>query len=74
MQQLRQPEAPRDPELYDQRPNPFAAVKIVILRGVDQIETRHPANYAGSQDDRRKIDAPGLRNPGADRSNRQRQA
>ena len=64
----------RDPQFHDQRPNAFASVEIIILRGVNQIESGDPANYAGPQDKRCRSDVSRLRNPGANRSDGKRQA
>src|SRR5215470_89698 len=74
MQQLRETKAPGDPKLYHQRANPFTSIEIVILRGVNQIESSDPANYTGRKYQRCKIELSSLGDPGADRSNGQRQS
>ncbi len=74
MQQLSQPQATRDPEFYDKRSNALATIEIVILCRINQIKSSDPADYAGSKHQRRKIDMSGLRNPGADRRNCQRES
>ena len=71
---LRQPQTLRDPEFDDQRAQSFPAIEIDILRCVNQIETRHPADYSGTQNQRRQIEPAGLRNPGAGRRNGERDA
>lgn len=53
---------------------PFASVEVVILRGVDQIEARHPTSHAERENERRKIDMSGLRDPSANRRNGERQS
>ena len=50
------------------------AIELIILRGVDDIETGDPANYAEAKNDWRESKFAGLRNPCADRRNRQREA
>ena len=71
---LRQPQTLRDSEFDDQRAQPFPAIEIDILRGVNQVETCHPAEYSSTQDQRRKIEPAGLRNPGAGGRNCEREA
>ena len=71
---LRQPQAPRDAELDDQRAQPFPAIEIDILRRVNQVETGHPADHAGAENQRRQIEPAGLRDPGAGGRNRQGEA
>src|SRR5581483_5579234 len=50
-----------------------ALIEFVILRGVNEIEARDPTNDAECENDRRKIDMSGLRDPGADRGNGERE-
>ena len=47
---LRHSQAPRDSDLDDQRMQSFPAIEIDILRGVNQVETCHPADHAKTQD------------------------
>src|SRR6266446_2790569 len=74
MQQLSQPQATRDPKFYDERPNAFAPIEIIILCRINQIKSSDPADHARSKHQWRKIDMSGLRNPSADRRNCQRQS
>ena len=74
MKQLRQTKAARDPKSYDKRADPFASIKIVILRSVNQVESSDPANYTGREHQRRKIDTCSLRDPCTNRSDGQRQS
>src|SRR4029077_17866734 len=53
-----------------QRSNSFAPVEIIDLRGIDQIESCYPANYACRKHERRNIKRSRLRDPCADWSNR----
>src|SRR5437667_12731993 len=52
----------------------FAPVEIVILRGVNQIESCHPANDSKPEDDGGNIDTSGLRDPCAQRRDCQRKS
>src|SRR5207302_10307382 len=70
----RQSEAARDSKFYDERLNAFASIEIIILYRINQIKSSNPAHHAGSKHQRRKIDMSGLRNPGAERPNCQRQS
>ena len=54
--------------------DPFAPIEIVILGRVNQVETGDPTKHACAQNKRRKIDIPGLRNPGANRRDREGEA
>ena len=74
MQELSETQTARDPQFHNKRSNPFTPVEIVVLRGINQIESRHPANYTRRKHKRRKIDVSRLGDPRADRSNRQRQS
>ena len=71
---MRQTKTARDPKFHDKRSNAFAPIEIIILRRINQIEARDPANYASPEHKRRKIDMSCLRNPGADRSDGERQS
>lgn len=71
---LREAQASRDPELDDERMDPFAPIEIVILGRVNQVETGNPKEDACAQNKRRKVDIPGLRNPGANRRNSEGEA
>src|SRR5438093_6195884 len=63
-----------NPEFYDLRANTFLPIEVVILSGVNEIESRYPANHAGREHQRRNINPPGLRDPRADWSDRQRKS
>ncbi len=65
VQPLRQLQGPRDAQPDHERAQAFPAIEFIILRGVDQIEARHPADHAEAEDERRQIEPPGLRDPGA---------
>ena len=69
VEQLREPKTARDTEVYHERANFFALIKIKILRRVDQIESGHPADDPEGQNKRRKIDISSLSDPGANRRN-----
>src|ERR1019366_6422690 len=56
VQPLREAKAAHHSKSYDERVDAFSTIKFVILDGVDQIETRDPANDSCSKYDRRKID------------------
>ena len=70
---LREPQDSRDPEPDDQRAQPFPPIEIHILRRVNQVETRHPADDPGTQDQGRQVEPAGLRDPGARRRDRERE-
>lgn len=71
---LRDPQTSRDPEFDDERMDPFAPIEFVILGRVNQVETGNPKEDACAQNKRRKVDIPGLRNPGANRRNSEGEA
>src|SRR4030095_5867972 len=74
MQELSEPKASHHPEFHNKRPNPFAPIEIVILRRINEIKPRDPANYAGREYNRGKIDPTSLRDPCADGCDSQREA
>jgi len=74
VQQLRQAKSARDSESYHERSDAFTAIKIVILRRVNQIETGDPTDHSRGQNDRCKIDMSSLGNPRPDRRDGQREA
>ena len=51
----------------------FVAIEFEILRRVDQVEARDPADHSGRQDQRRPGEPAGCRDPGPDRRDRQRE-
>ena len=71
MEQLRQPKAPRDANVYHERANFFALVEIKILRRVDQIESGHPADNSQGENEWWKVNSSSLGDPRANRRNRQ---
>jgi len=74
VQQLRQAKRARDSKSYHERSDAFAAIKIIILRRINQIETGDPTDHCRGQNDRCKIDMSGLSNPRPDRREGQREA
>ena len=44
----------------------FAAIEIVVLRGVDEVEAAHPAKHAEAENEWRQREPAGLRKPGSD--------
>ena len=70
---LRETQALRYSEFHDQGTQPFPAIEINILRGVNQIETGHPADNSGAQDQWRQIESASLRDPGSGRRDRERE-
>src|SRR5262245_3276578 len=73
MQQLRQTKTLCNPEFHNKRSNTFALIEIVILCGVNEIESGDPANYAYRKHDRGKIDSSSLRYPCTNWRNSQRE-
>jgi len=73
MEQLREPKTVGDTKFYNQRADAFPPIEFKILGRINQIESCDPANDSDRQNERRKIDIPSLRNPGADRRGSERQ-
>ena len=74
VQPLRPREAARDAEPHDERAQPFAAIECMILRRIDDVETRHPEQHGEREDERGESKFPTHREPRADRRNREREA
>ncbi len=71
---LREPQTSGDSQFDDQRAQPFPAIEIYVLRRVNQIEARDPADYSGSQHQGRPIEPAGLCDPGAGGRDREGEA
>ena len=73
MKQLRKSKTADDTEFYNERVNSLAPVEFKILRRINQVESRHPADDSERQNNRSKIDISSLSDPGANRGNGERQ-
>src|SRR5436190_20344977 len=52
MKKLRELQRARDAEAHDERVQPLASIELEILGGVNEIETRHPTENAGAEQQR----------------------
>src|SRR5438477_4164092 len=66
MQHLGEPQSARNPEPHGERMQAFATIEIVILDGINQIESSHPTDHSESQNEWRLPDSTSLRAPGGD--------
>ena len=66
VQPLRETKTAGDPEFDDERTQTFAAIEIVILRRVDEVEAAHPAKHAEAENERRQREPASLSKPGSD--------